>query len=1271
MRLIFATICTTILLITCPALAQSNLVMLISQPGDYIGQGQTDVTTNQSDFSLSGSPAAFSIGAFGYNIYFSGPGGTNLTVGTYSNAARWPFNGSSPGISVFGNGRGCNTVCGNFQIFELHTDGNGNVDRLWVTFTHICECSMAPMTGEIRYNSQTAPSVPVSKTIHVPADYSTIQAAINSASLIAVDTVLVSPGTYNESVNFSGRRVIVTSANGPQSTLIKPPANSSAITFSSGETSNSVLMGFTLTNASTGISVSSAAPTIISNVIINCGAGVNCNFASPSILNNQIVGCSGNAIYLGGAATPVIDGNLIQANHGGVIMFAAGSPLIRNNLFKGNIGDAMNMVNQSDANIIQNVIVNNTGNGIYWLTPSGARGPWVINNTIAKNGAAGIYADGYDASALILNNVILGAPALGVGTFNDNNPPIVQFNDVYSASGLAYSGAISNLTGVAGNISADPLFTCFPGDDYHLLAGSPSIDAGSNAAPQLPGNDIEGNIRIQPGATNGTPKVDQGAYESNFAAPPVPCLYVICPSNIVVTAAPGQNFAIVNYPAPTGTPVATITSSPPSGSVFPSGTNTVTCTATYGTNSIIGTFTITVLVPPTVTNSIPSLSVPAGQTFSLSVTTGGSGPVWYRWTFENTTISGATNATVTVTNAQAINEGAYRAIVTNLVGSATSAVTSVRVLPSIPIIVSNPAPVTAPASSNATFNVTAMGSQPLKYQWYFNNAPLASSNAAFAQYSLSGIQSSNAGNYYVIVSNAVGSATSTVATLTVTGLAPYFIVTPSGGTVGAGSSRTLTGLANGTQPIVYQWLFNSTNLPGATLTNLTLSNLSFSNSGPYQLVASNSVGVSTSAAAQLTVFQSPTLQQGLSNQVVDVGSTVTLTVAAAGSSTLSYAWQLNGSIIPGTNSTLILTNIQASQSGFYRVSITNQYGSTSSIARVSVLMPLSSVVAWGDNSGGQTNVPANLNDIVGVAGGDYHSVALHHDGTLLAWGYNGDGQTSVPTNALRFVSVASGAGHSLTITEKGSVVAWGRNDYGQTNVPATATSNVLAVAAGDAHTIALLSSGTVVAWGDDTYGQVRGAGNLSGIRAIAAGRNHNLALRTNGTVLGWGFNAYGQATPPANLSNVVAIAAGYLHSAALLTNGSVVEWGDNSFGQTNMPAGLTNVIAIAAGDYHTFALRADGTVVGWGDDTYQQTNVPPSLTNALMVVSGNYHGLALVPIPLMLQINNSQLVVMWSGSGTLQWAPTPAGPFTDVGCTGQCFTNLDMSAPAKYFRLRP
>jgi alpha-tubulin suppressor-like RCC1 family protein len=192
------------------------------------------------------------------------------------------------------------------------------------------------------------------------------------------------------------------------------------------------------------------------------------------------------------------------------------------------------------------------------------------------------------------------------------------------------------------------------------------------------------------------------------------------------------------------------------------------------------------------------------------------------------------------------------------------------------------------------------------------------------------------------------------------------------------------------------------------------------------------------------------------------------------------------------------------------------------------------------------------------------------------------------------------------------------------------------------------------------------------VEAIAAGGNHSLALLTNGTVVAWGDNSFGQASPPSNLSNVVGITAGYLHSAALCSNGTVVVWGDDTFGQTNVPTGLSNVVAIAAGDFHTFALCSNGRIVGWGDNTFGQMNVPSSATNVVGIASGYYHGLALAPFIqlLQLQLTRNGLVLNWNGTGVLQWAPTPTGPYTDVPFQGNSWTNLDMSAPAKFFRVR-
>ena len=136
------------------ARGQSDLILFASSPGDYIGGGQTYQTFDTSSFS--GSGGAVTASAFGFGFGFVAPGQESLVVGTYVNARRAPFRGSSPGIDISGNGRGCNTECGSFQILELHTDGSGHFDRLWLKFTNSCECFGALMTGEIRYHSQLA-----------------------------------------------------------------------------------------------------------------------------------------------------------------------------------------------------------------------------------------------------------------------------------------------------------------------------------------------------------------------------------------------------------------------------------------------------------------------------------------------------------------------------------------------------------------------------------------------------------------------------------------------------------------------------------------------------------------------------------------------------------------------------------------------------------------------------------------------------------------------------------------------------------------------------------------------------------------------------------------------------------------------------------------------------------------------------------------------------------------------------------------------------------
>ena len=196
-------------------------------------------------------------------------------------------------------------------------------------------------------------------------------------------------------------------------------------------------------------------------------------------------------------------------------------------------------------------------------------------------------------------------------------------------------------------------------------------------------------------------------------------------------------------------------------------------------------------------------------------------------------------------------------------------------------------------------------------------------------------------------------------------------------------------------------------------------------------------------------------------------------------------------------------------------------------------------------------------------------------GRLKVWGGGALGETNVPAGLTNVVGIASGANHGLSLKNDGEVMAWGNNSYGQTNVPA-GLSNVIAVAGGIRHSLALMSNGTIVAWGDNTYGQTNVPAGLTNVTAIAAGGYHNLALKTDQTVAAWGYNAYGQTNVPVSLTNIVSIAAGYGHNLALRSDGTVTAWGYNNSGQTNVPAGLNHVVAVSAGLYHSLALKADG-----------------------------------------------------------------------------------------------
>lgn len=98
--------------------------------------------------------------------------------------------------------------------------------------------------------------------------------------------------------------------------------------------------------------------------------------------------------------------------------------------------------------------------------------------------------------------------------------------------------------------------------------------------------------------------------------------------------------------------------------------------------------------------------------------------------------------------------------------------------------------------------------------------------------------------------------------------------------------------------------------------------------------------------------------------------------------------------------------------------------------------------------------PAGLTNVVAVAAGAYHSLALKSDGTVVAWGWDAGGQVSGAAALTNITHVAGGYAFSLALKNDGTLVAFGDNSDGQLTLPATAM-NVTAIACGASHALAL------------------------------------------------------------------------------------------------------------------------------------------------------------------------------------------------------------------------
>ncbi|WP_027086007.1 carboxypeptidase regulatory-like domain-containing protein [Cohnella panacarvi] len=302
-----------------------------------------------------------------------------------------------------------------------------------------------------------------------------------------------------------------------------------------------------------------------------------------------------------------------------------------------------------------------------------------------------------------------------------------------------------------------------------------------------------------------------------------------------------------------------------------------------------------------------------------------------------------------------------------------------------------------------------------------------------------------------------------------------------------------------------------------------------------------------------------------------------------------------------------------------------------------------------------SDLPAS--DVVpDVQEGNYFTLALKANGTLLGWGSNGFGQLGQgdqntrkePVTLMTDIErIAAGHSTAAAVKKDGTLWMWGNNGGGQLGNNSESTSyspiqvsgmaNVISVAIGSSHTIAARADGTVWAWGQNSHGQL-GDGTqvsrklpkqitgLDRVKQVAAGEYYSLALDEDGVVWTWGQNSSYQLGDGTNKQSLVPIRLNGLpvitsidaednRSFAVDVDGKLYAWGSNTnqllgtgtSGTVTTPklvAGLSDIVIrdVAAGVSHTLAVSNENRVYAWGLNNYGQLGDNTSLNRTTPVL---------------------------------------------------------------------
>ncbi|MCF7913448.1 MAG: T9SS type A sorting domain-containing protein [Candidatus Cloacimonetes bacterium] len=401
------------------------------------------------------------------------------------------------------------------------------------------------------------------ETYYVPEDYGTIQGAIEG--VIDGDIVIVSPGVYEENINFIGKAITLGSlyyttqdTSYIAETIIDGGDLNSVVVFENEEESTTVLTGFTITNGHAdeggGIRCYHSSPGI-DNLIVHdnwalIGGGLHIEgsdviLSEMRISNNTAMYDGAGVFVISNISLTIMNSRIINNTTqdgwgGGIMIWETGTHLI-NVYIAGNHADgdgggiyAKNLNDDMENVIVENNTATENGGGIYLRSSksallncviadnsAGSMGGGIyfqysthdlINVTLANNTAdsgGGIYCF-YNCNIILVNTIMWGdnGQEIYFAESESANTVVVAYADIDNG----IEGIVTNNNGeviwLEGNMDSDPLFDDQPGWEYHLSPLSPCIDSGTTYF------EIEGEVLVDLDEDEyWGESVEMGAYE--------------------------------------------------------------------------------------------------------------------------------------------------------------------------------------------------------------------------------------------------------------------------------------------------------------------------------------------------------------------------------------------------------------------------------------------------------------------------------------------------------------------------------------------------------------------------------------------------------------------------------------------------------------------------------------------------------------------------------------------------------------------------------------